>query len=118
VLNPICKLARFTSTILILPRAPANRTRVYKFLAGHKDWEKEEGHNHKHKKFLTVLRHKKVINHDGTSSYVQEPTRINAKDRHQHDNVVADEDDDDNMTFVESRSSSHQMRQQANTQSV
>ncbi|KAI5238424.1 hypothetical protein E4T42_08976 [Aureobasidium subglaciale] len=90
--------------------------RVYKFLAGHKDWEKDESHRHRHKKFLTVLRHKKVVNHDGTSSYVQEPTRINANERHQHDNVVADDDDD--MTIVGSRSSSHQMRQQANTQMV
>ncbi|KAI5199308.1 hypothetical protein E4T39_06285 [Aureobasidium subglaciale] len=94
--------------------------RVYKFLAGHKDWEKDESHKHKHrhKKFLTVLRHKKVINRDGTSSYVQEPTRINANDRHQHDNVIVDDDNDDDMTIVESRSSSHQMRQQANTQMV
>ncbi|KAH0286522.1 aquaporin-like protein [Aureobasidium namibiae CBS 147.97] len=88
--------------------------RVYKFMAGHHDWEKEESHHHKHKKFLTVLRHRKVMRHDGSFYYVQEPTVINSDQRHPHDDVL----EDDDMTVVGSRSSGHQMRQQANTQSV
>jgi hypothetical protein len=51
---------------------------------------------------------------DGTSSYVHEPTRIHANQQHPHDDVM----DSDDMTFVESRSSGHEMHQQANTQSV
>jgi hypothetical protein len=88
--------------------------RVYKFMAGHDDWEKDESHHNKHKKFLTVLHRRKIMHSDGTSSYVHEPTRIHANQQHPHDDVM----DSDDMTFVESRSSGHEMHQQANTQSV
>ena len=88
--------------------------RIFKFMAGHNDWEKEEPRKHKHRRFSTVLRHRKVVRNDGTSYYVQEPTIIDAEQRHPHDDVL----DQDDMTIVESGSSDHEMHQQANTQSV
>jgi hypothetical protein len=78
------------------------------------DWEKEESHKHKHKRFLTVLHRRKIMRNDGTSYYVHEPTLIDADQRHPHDEVL----DHDDMTIVGSGSSDHEMHQQANTQSV
>lgn len=61
--------------------------RVYKRLAGHRDWKREAPKERK-RRALWVLRKKKVVGADGATHYVDAPVVVDADQAHPHEQVL------------------------------
>jgi len=69
--------------------------RLYKLLAGHKDWRHETpAERRRHRKFRTVMRRKKVTLDNGQTGTVLEPTVVENGQDHPHDEEIVDDFED------------------------
>ncbi|KAK5110359.1 hypothetical protein LTR62_006067 [Meristemomyces frigidus] len=63
--------------------------RVYKFFAGHHDWEKTpESHQHGKKRFMWVTKRHKMVHADGTTGYAEHPEMVAVNNAHPHDSEI------------------------------
>lgn len=73
--------------------------RIYKFLAGHKDWERRE--HRQSERFMLVNHRKKAVNESGSTDFVESPVLVEVNRAHLHDEVLGPTEPRDHTATVE-----------------